>query len=88
MNKEMFASLPPRKRCDLLWEEGQFLSSVNWYRFKASLYALNTFFVEVLCYQDSIEIEKVEVAREENLVKYLNRIDVSGLSGLNPSVKD
>jgi hypothetical protein len=88
MNKENFSSLPPKRRCDLLLEEGQFLDSVNWYRFKASLYAFNSFFVEVLCYQDSIEIQKIEVAREEHLVKYLNRIDVTPLLGFNLPVKE
>jgi hypothetical protein len=88
MNKEKFSSLLPKKRCDLVLEEGQFLDSVKWYRFKASLYAFNSFFVEVLCYQDSSEIVKVDVAREENLVKYLNRIDVSVLLGFKPTVEE
>jgi hypothetical protein len=88
MDKEIFSSLPPKKRCDLLLEEGQFLDSVKWYRFEASLYAFNSFFVEVLCYQDSSQIEKIEVAREQTLAKYLNRVDVSMLLGSNPSVKE
>lgn len=82
MNKEIFAALPFKKRCDLVSAEGQFLDSVKYYRYKAHLYAVHSFFVEILCYQDSTDIETIEVANENNLVKYLNRIDVSDLHGL------
>jgi hypothetical protein len=88
MNKEIFSSLPPQKRCDLLWNEGQFLVSVGYYRFKASLYSLRSFFVEVLCYQDSTAIERIEVASEERLAKYLNQIDVNVLPGLKSPSTD
>jgi hypothetical protein len=79
MTKESFASLPPHKRCDLLWDEGQFVESIKYYCFKANLYALHTFFVEVLFYQESTDIEKIEVANEESLIKYLNHIDIGKL---------
>lgn len=82
MNKELFAALPFAKRCAMVSEEGQFLDSVKYYRYKAHLYALHSFFVEILCYQGSTDIEKIEVANEDNLVKFLNRIDVSDLQGL------
>jgi hypothetical protein len=88
MTKEAFSSLPPQKRCDLLWDEGQFLVSVNYYRFKASLYAIRSFFVEVLCYQDSTEVERIEVVNEERFAKYLNQIDIEVLLGLkSPSAE-
>jgi hypothetical protein len=82
MNRQIFSSLPAQKRCDILWDEGQFLGSVKYYRFKANLYALNSFFVEVFCYQGSTEIIKIEVVDEANLVKYLNHIDVGSVIGI------
>lgn len=81
MNKEIFAALSFQKRCDMVAEEGQFLDSVKYYRYKAHLYSLHSFFIEILCYQGSTDIEKIEVADEDKLVKYLNRIDVSALHG-------
>ena len=80
MNKDTFSALPADKRCDLLWEEGQFLASVKYYRFKANLYALRSFFVEILCHQASNEIELIEVANEEKLAKYLNSINIDHLA--------
>jgi hypothetical protein len=79
MDKQTFSALPFHKRCDLLLEKGRFLDSVNYYRFKAYLFCFDSFFVEVLRYQDSAVIEKVQVASEDNLVKFLNRIDVNDL---------
>lgn len=80
MNKDTFSALPSNKRCDLLWEEGQFLASVKYYRFKANLYALRSFFVEILCHPGSNEIELIEVASEDNLAKYLNSINIGHLT--------
>jgi hypothetical protein len=79
MDQQIFSSLPAKKRCDLLWEEGQYLASVKYYRFKASLYAFKSFFVEILCYPGSADVENIEIANDEKLLKYLNRIDVQTL---------
>lgn len=77
MNKDTFSALPASKRCDLVFEEGQFIDTIPYYKYKANLYALNTFFVEVLCFHDSATVQRIEVATEDHLHKYLNRIDVS-----------
>lgn len=79
MNKEVFQALPNNKRCELVWEEGQFLTSIKHQNFKANLYALQSFFVEILCYTESTKIENVEIASEEKLAKYLNSIDITNL---------
>ena len=79
MDKDTFAALPLNKRCELLWEEGQFLASVQYYRFKANLYAMRSFFVEIFCFQGSTAIEKIEIASEDSLIKYLNKINVDNL---------
>jgi hypothetical protein len=79
MTKENFNILTLEERCRTLWYEGKYLDSVKYYRYKATLYSVGSFFVEVLCYQDSSEIERVEVAQDDTLVKFLNRIDIHSL---------
>jgi hypothetical protein len=83
MDKDIFSTLPPRKRFELLLEKGVFLATVKYYKFKANLYALNSFFVEILCYQGSTEIERIEVASEAKLAKYMNRIKIESLTGID-----
>jgi hypothetical protein len=79
MNRQIFTSLPINKRCDYVWDEGQFLDSVQYYRYKANLYAVRDFFVEVLCFPGSTEVEKIEIASEDTMIKFLNRINVENL---------
>jgi hypothetical protein len=79
MTKEAFYTLTLEERCRALWYEGKYLDSVNYYRYKATLYSVGSFFVEVLCFQQSAEIESVDVASEDAMVKFLNRIDIHSL---------
>jgi hypothetical protein len=81
MTKELFTSLPAHKRCDLLWDEGQFVETIKYYHFKSNLYALYSFFVEVFFYDGSSDIEKIEVANEDTLIKYVDHLDIGHLSG-------
>jgi hypothetical protein len=80
MTKELFTSLPAHKRRDLLWDEGQFVETIKYYRFKANLYALHSFFVEVFFNYGSSDIEKIEVASEDTLIKYVDHIDIGHLN--------
>jgi hypothetical protein len=82
MTREKFNTLTLEERCTALWYEGKFLDSVKYYRYKATLYSVGAFFVEVLCFQDSTEIETIEIVTQDSLTKYLNRIDVEALYGI------
>ncbi len=81
MTTEFFSSLSEPQQFELLREDGKIVSRVKYFRFNATLFSLNSLFVEVLCYQGSTEIEKIEIAGDEKLVKYLNRIDLEKLMG-------
>lgn len=83
MTKEFFSSLSLPQQCDLLRDEGKVVSTVKYFRFQATLFSIQSVFVEVLCYQGSTDIEKVEIANDDKLVKYLNRIDLDKLMGAN-----
>jgi hypothetical protein len=79
VTKQTFNTLSIEDRLAIVWDMGLYLDSVNYYRYKAYLYALGSFFVEIFYHQDSAQIEKVEIASEDNLIKYLNRIDINTL---------
>jgi hypothetical protein len=79
MTREKFMFLSEVERAAFLWHAGRFLDSVNYYRYKAYLYSIEGFFVEVLCYQGSTEIESIDVASEESMLKFLNRIQINEL---------
>lgn len=79
MTKEGFTTLSLEDKASALWDNGRFLESVSYYKYKANLYALDDFFVEVLCCQGSTSIEQIDVADEEKLSKFLSRIDLASL---------
>lgn len=79
MDIRTFLSLPYHKQCELLWEEGQFVDSVVFNQFKANLYAVSNFFVEIICQPESTTVEKIQVATDEIPSKYLRAVDLSSL---------
>ncbi len=79
MDIPTFLSLPHHKQCDLIWEEGQFIDSVVVHQVKANLYAVGNFFVEVLCLPQSTAVERIQVATDDVLSKYISHIDIAAL---------
>jgi hypothetical protein len=79
MTREKFNTLTLEERCTILWYEGKYLDSLKYYGYKSTLYAVGSFFAEVLCQQGSAEIETINIADDEILTKYLNRIDIHSL---------
>lgn len=53
---------------------GQFIETIEYYNRRISLYSVENDFYEVAYNQFTNDIEKVNQATEEDLLKYLNRI--------------
>lgn len=61
----------------MLWDLGTFLETEVYYGYTVKLYALHSFFVEVYYTPVTQSIEKIEVAYEDDLKKYLGRIKIN-----------
>ncbi|HCW06658.1 MAG TPA: hypothetical protein DGG95_04750 [Cytophagales bacterium] len=60
-----------------IWNNGCFLIAIDYYGYKISLYSLGTDFYEIFYNPRTNEIEKISLATEDDLKKYLNRISIS-----------
>jgi len=67
-------SLQLNDKAELLWEYGHYLDSINDLGFKINLYSLGHKFVEVFYKISSNDIEKIVVAYDRDLEKYLSKI--------------
>lgn len=69
-----YVTLSLNDRAEVLWDQGNYLETVVYYGYTLKLYSLSSFFVEVYYSPITQSIEKIEVAYEEDLKKYLGRI--------------
>jgi hypothetical protein len=63
------------EEAERIWNEGVYLASIEYYCFKINLYSLGKEFWEVYYHPVQNTIERVSRASEEDLNKYLNRIE-------------
>jgi hypothetical protein len=71
-----YSSLSFDDRAAILWDLGMYLEDVDYYNQKVVLYSLFSFFVEVYYNVENNQIERLTVADEADLKKFLGRIDV------------
>lgn len=57
-----------------IWEEGEFLITIEYYAFKINLYSVGKEFWEIYYHPIKNTIEKINKATVEDMNKYLNRI--------------
>jgi hypothetical protein len=76
MSEFEFQRLSLSGRADVLWSKGEYLGEVIYYRQQVKLYSLFSFFVEVWYNPDKGMIEKIEIATNSDLNKYLGRIKI------------
>jgi hypothetical protein len=74
-----FVTLSIDERATILWDQGTYLETDVYYGRTVKLYALHSFFVEVYYSSVTQSIEKVEVAYEQDLKKYLGKIKIEKL---------
>ncbi len=56
---EDFKKLTLFKRIKLLYEEGEFITSIRYYRYKVNLFLVHGFYVEAFYHPKSDRIEKI-----------------------------
>jgi hypothetical protein len=49
------------EKIDTLYEQGTFITSIRYYRYKVNLYLLNNFYVEVFVNHKRAEVEKIHL---------------------------
>ena len=69
IGKETFSLLEINAKANLIWGHGKFIASRAYYNYSISLYSLSGFFVEVWIFQNSKEIEKIEVFDTDSRLK-------------------
>ncbi|HXP49232.1 MAG TPA: hypothetical protein VN922_04715 [Bacteroidia bacterium] len=73
MSNREFIKLNLNERADLIWTNGEFVGSRDYYGYKVSLYVLEGLYVEVWYFVVSNKIEKIEpIEDEHSLELYLN----------------
>jgi hypothetical protein len=60
-----------------LWDRGNYLMSIRYRKYRISLYALGKDFYEIFYNPYSQEVEWINLADENDMIKYLNRIQLS-----------
>ena len=74
IGKEVFSILEINAKANLIWGHGKYIASRTYYNYSISLYSLSGFFVEVGVFDNSKEIEKIEVFDTSNRLKlYMGR---------------
>lgn len=74
MKAEEFLALSTNERAQIVWDQGRYLETAFYYGYTINLHSLNSMFVEVYYSSQSNCIEKVELANDQALKKYLNSI--------------
>jgi hypothetical protein len=75
-----FLELEISSRADLVWDEGEFLGSRDYYGYTVALYVLEGLYVEVWVFNATNKIEKVEpIQNDKDLQHYLKDIDIEKL---------
>jgi hypothetical protein len=80
MDVSDFIKLNFSQRADLVWENGEFIGSREYYGYKVVLYVLKELYVEVWYFIATNKIEKVEpLADMKDLNHYLKDMDIKKL---------
>lgn len=69
-----FVVLSLNDRAQILWDQGKYLETIEYYGYRVNLYALANFFVEVYYSPVTQSIDKIDVAYENDLKKYISMI--------------
>ncbi len=76
MHKTDFLELDINARANIVWADGEFIGSRDYYGYKVVLYVLEGLYIEVWVFAATNKIEKVEpIQNERDLEHYLKDID-------------
>ena len=62
-----------------IWDSGKYLISIKYYNYRISLYSVGKEFFEIFYDPESNAIEKINMANEDDLKKFLNRININSI---------
>lgn len=79
MKSARFDNLTMVDKAWLVYEFGDFLMSIEYYDYRVRLYALNSQFIELFENIGTRQIERIQVASQDGLDKYLSRILIRNL---------
>ena len=66
-----------KEHAQKIWDKGNYLMSIRYRKYRISLYALGTDFYEIFYNPNSQEVEWINLADQNDMIKYLNRIKLS-----------
>jgi hypothetical protein len=66
-----FMNLPLEKKKQIVWTQGQFVDNMIYYGQRVNLYSINELFVEVFYNNELNDIDRITVATEYDIKKYI-----------------
>lgn len=75
MDKIQFENLSLEDKAKLVWEEGTYVETLEYYNAKINLHSIGSVFIEVYYNVSTNEIEKISIADDVEMKKYLNNIN-------------
>jgi hypothetical protein len=69
-----FENLPIDLRAQIVWKRGKFVDHIFYYNQRVNLYSIDEYFVEVFYNGEKNEIERVAIATDQDLKKYIAQI--------------
>jgi hypothetical protein len=66
-----------KEQAQKIWDKGNYLISIRYRKYRISLYSLGTDFYEIFYNPYSQEVEWINLADQNDMIKYLNRIKLN-----------
>lgn len=71
-----FEQLSLMDKAQLVWDQGHYITSIEYYQQKINLYSLGAAFIEVIYSPNINEIEAITEATEYEMRKYIGKIEL------------
>lgn len=71
-----FEKLTLNERADYVWQHAKYINNRSYYGYSINLYGLNGTYIEVWYFENTQQIEKVEVLKNEKIIEqYLKQLN-------------
>jgi hypothetical protein len=71
-----FENLSLEEKAKIACDEGIYMESITYYNATVNLYSWNKVFIEVYYHPATNEIERISIATDQDMNKYISRIDI------------
>jgi hypothetical protein len=72
-----FDTLPIDLRAQIVWTRGRYVETIVYYNQRVNLYSIDEYFVEVFYNGEKNEVERITIATDQDIKKYIMNINLS-----------